>query len=540
MSESEEQKSEDLMESVELGNDEKEPSSPNEQGGGKKKKKKKKKKEGKKKRIPSLQTQKLEKELKATKGTRERCKACKLYLEDFYEALFKTTVERRERRSQLESEIEHGNIGAEQAEVLRRQLSSKESLYMRLRRQRLSPSDFEPLKVIGRGAFGEVILVRKIDTEEIYAMKKLKKSEMVKKDQVAHVRAERDVLTEADCPWVVKLFYSFQDDRYLYLIMEYLPGGDMMTLLIRYDTLTEEATRFYIAETLLAVDAIHRLHYVHRDLKPDNLLLTKDGHIKLSDFGLSTSTAHNSAQLWRSVAQTAMQGNNNRNVEPTTPEEGEEWRKRNRRGMAYSTVGTPDYIAPEVFSNKGYGKECDWWSLGVIMFECLCGYPTFASNSVQETYQKIINHQDSVEFPEMSWDAKDLLENLICDAEHRLGRHTVEDIKNHPFFTNPQEGQPIDWEKMEKRLSEVHPPIVPDVDGPLDTRNFDEYDFLDDHHGSMGSSFGSHPGGSHDFGNSNNGEGEVSSSSSSFEGQKGKGGKKYDERNLPWLGFSYR
>ncbi|XP_069133279.1 serine/threonine-protein kinase tricornered-like [Argopecten irradians] len=170
----------------------------------------------------------------------------------------------------------------------RQQHATKETEFLRLKRSRLDIDDFSPIKVIGRGAFGEVRLVQKKDTGHVYAMKILRKQDMLDKDQVAHVRAERDVLVEADHQWVVKMYYSFQDAQNLYLIMEFLPGGDMMTLLMKKDTLTEEQTQFYVSETVLSIDSIHKLGFIHRDIKPDNLLLDAKGHIKLSDFGLCT------------------------------------------------------------------------------------------------------------------------------------------------------------------------------------------------------------------------------------------------------------
>ncbi|CAH1446707.1 unnamed protein product [Lactuca virosa] len=140
--------------------------------------------------------------------------------------------------------------------------------------------------MIGKGAFGEVRVCREKTTGSVFAMKKLKKSEMLRRGQVEHVRAERNLLAEVDSNCIVKLYCSFQDDEYLYLIMEYLPGGDMMTLLMRKDTLTEDEARFYVAETVLAIESIHKHNYVHRDIKPDNLLLDRYGHLRLSDFGL--------------------------------------------------------------------------------------------------------------------------------------------------------------------------------------------------------------------------------------------------------------
>lgn len=160
----------------------------------------------------------------------------------------------------------------------------------RQQRQKQTVREYEPVKIIGRGAFGEVRLCRYIKTGELVAVKKMKKKEMVHKNQVQHVKAERDVLAKAKNPCIVNLRSSFQDDNYLYLIMDYLPGGDLMTLLMRKDILSEEESRFYIAEMILAVESVHILGYIHRDLKPDNVLLDSQGHIKLSDFGLCKHT----------------------------------------------------------------------------------------------------------------------------------------------------------------------------------------------------------------------------------------------------------
>jgi protein-serine/threonine kinase len=318
--------------------------------------------------------------------------------------------------------------------------------------------------------------VQKKDTGKIYAMKSLRKDEMLKKDQLAHVRAERDVLAESDSPWVVQLFYSFQDPANLYLIMEFLPGGDLMTMLIKYDTFSEDVTRFYIAEGVLAIQAVHDLGFIHRDIKPDNILIDKDGHIKLSDFGLSTGfhKQHDSSYYQRLLdsangVQSAAPAQNSRNsvmvnsinLTMTSKDQIATW-KANRRKLAYSTVGTPDYIAPEIFMQKGYGKECDWWSLGAIMFECLVGYPPFCSENTHDTYKKIMQWQQFLLFPDdvhLSREAEDLIRRLITSADRRL---SIEQIKKHPFFYG------VDWDT----IRQIESPFIPRLRSITDTSYF--------------------------------------------------------------------
>merc|ERR1712126_518472 len=188
----------------------------------------------------------------------------------------------------LEESLNENGLSETVRAEKRNQHAAKETEFLRLKRSRLGVDDFEAIKVIGKGAFGEVRLVQKIDTGHVHAMKILRKADMVEKEQVAHVRAERDILVEADHQWVVKMFFSFQDPLNLYLVMEFLPGGDLMTLLMKEDTLPEDVAQFYVSETALAIEYIHSLGFIHRDIKPDNLLLDSRGHVKLSDFGLCT------------------------------------------------------------------------------------------------------------------------------------------------------------------------------------------------------------------------------------------------------------
>jgi serine/threonine protein kinase len=367
---------------------------------------------------------------------------------------------------------------------------------VRSARRKMSQDDFELLTVIGRGAFGEVRLVREKSAgpnAEVLVMKKIKKIDMLRKDEVRHVMSERDLMVTtagAENEWVVQLYYSFTDSKYLYLIMEYLPGGDLMTLLMKEEILEEHVARFFIAELVLAIQSVHQLGYIHRDLKPDNVLIDAEGHLKLTDFGLckgfrekddaergavAAVVAAGTDSLGRgSVAAAAVanaNANNNAGGDAaaaggSAEEKIETWKKR--RMKAYSTVGTPDYIAPEVFWKTGYGKECDWWSLGVITFETLIGYPPFYAEDSEETCRKILRFKESFAIPadpKISPAAEDLLRHLICAREQRLG---FEGIKAHPFFLG------VNWDTLRRSRA----PFIPQLSGPLDTRYFDKFEEL--------------------------------------------------------------
>lgn len=422
-----------------------------------------------------------------SKHAQDKAALIKLRLENFYQMSVTHAIERNQRRLELENKLlaEGATMSEERRTRQLQNLGHKESQFLRLRRTKLSLDDFVTVKVIGKGAFGEVRLVQKKDTGKIYAMKTLLKLEMYKKDQLAHVKAERDVLAGSDSPWVVSLYYSFQDTVNLYLIMEFLPGGDLMTMLIRWQIFTEDITRFYMAECVLAIEAIHKLGFIHRDVKPDNILIDIRGHIKLSDFGLSTGfhKTHDLNYYRKLLEKELTQPASNNLALPgrhdqrnsmtvdaihltmTNRQQMQTWRK-SRRLMAYSTVGTPDYIAPEIFIHQGYGQECDWWSLGAIMFECLIGWPPFCSETPHETYRKIINWQESLVIPEdihLSPEAEDLVRSLLTSSDRRLGRHGgAEEIKKHPFFRG------VDWETIRR----VDAPFIPKLRSITDTRFF--------------------------------------------------------------------
>ncbi|XP_051941623.1 rho-associated protein kinase 2 isoform X2 [Hippocampus zosterae] len=315
-------------------------------------------------------------------------------------------------------------------------LNRYENVIRQVRDLQMKSEDFDRVKVIGRGAFGEVQLVRHKASQKVYAMKLLSKFEMIKRSDSAFFWEERDIMAFANSPWVVQLCCAFQDEHYLYMVMEYMPGGDLVNLTSTYDV-PEKWAKFYTAEVVMALDAIHSMGFIHRDVKPDNMLLDRHGHLKLADFG------------------TCM--------------------KMDSTGMVHcdTAVGTPDYISPEVLKSQGgdgcYGRECDWWSVGVFIFEMLVGDTPFYADSLVGTYSKIMDYKNSLNFPddvEISKDAKNIICAFLTDREVRLGQNGVEEIKRHPFFRNDQ------W--TFNTIRETVAPVVPELSSDIDTSNFDE------------------------------------------------------------------
>ncbi|CAC5367431.1 LATS1_2 [Mytilus coruscus] len=273
------------------------------------------------------------------------------------ENLLKSHRDREKRRLQLEREMAKVGLSEDAQCQMRRMLHQKESNYIRLKRAKMEKSLFHKIQTLGVGAFGEVTLVRKKDVGHLYAMKTLRKSDVLKRNQVAHVKAERDILAEADNEWVVKLYYSFQDRDNLYFVMDYVPGGDLMGLLIKKGIFEEPLAIHYIGELVLAIESVHKMGFIHRDIKPDNILIDRDGHIKLTDFGLCTGFrwTHNSKYYQKDelhTRQDSMDVNCTLDVkcncgEIQKPLQRRKHRERHRC-LAHSLVGTPNYIAPEV------------------------------------------------------------------------------------------------------------------------------------------------------------------------------------------------
>ncbi|XP_020386477.1 ribosomal protein S6 kinase alpha-3 isoform X7 [Rhincodon typus] len=298
--------------------------------------------------------------------------------------------------------------------------------------EKADPSQFEFLKVLGQGSFGKVFLVRKAqgsDAGQLYAMKVLKKATLKVRDRV-RTKMERDILVEVNHPFIVKLHYAFQTEGKLYLLLDFLRGGDLFTRLSKEVMFTEEDVKFYLAELALALDHLHSLGIIYRDLKPENILLDEQGHIKLTDFGLSKESIDHEKK-------------------------------------AYSFCGTVEYMAPEVVNRRGHTQSADWWSFGVLMFEMLTGTLPFQGKDRKETMTMILKAK--LGMPQfLSPDSQSLLRMLFKrNPGNRLGAGPdgVEEIKRHSFFST------IDWNKLCRR--EILPPFKPAIGRPEDTFYFD-------------------------------------------------------------------
>ncbi|XP_010540353.1 PREDICTED: probable serine/threonine protein kinase IRE4 isoform X2 [Tarenaya hassleriana] len=305
-----------------------------------------------------------------------------------------------------------------------------------LQKDRTSIDDFEIIKPISRGAFGKVFLARKRTTGDFFAIKVLKKLDMIRKNDIERILAERNILITVRNPFVVRFFYSFTCRDNLYLVMEYLNGGDLYSLLRKVGCLEEDVARIYIAELVLALEYLHSLGVVHRDLKPDNLLIAHDGHIKLTDFGLSKiGLINNTIDLSGHETDAApMSGAHNLHK-----------KQADGRRSRQSAVGTPDYLAPEILLGTEHGYAADWWSVGIILFELITGIPPFTAARPEIIFDNILNGK--IPWPDvpgdMSYEAQDLIYRfLVHEPDQRLGANGAAEVKSHPFF------QGVDWENL--------------------------------------------------------------------------------------------
>ena len=296
---------------------------------------------------------------------------------------------------------------------------------------KLTYNDFQPIKLLGRGSFGEVILVRLKSTKKVYAMKILDKKILKMKKQQNHTKTERDLMVKINSPFIVNIKSAFQDDTNLYLVSEFMQGGDMFFHMHdgQIVIFSHDKTRFYMLELVLALESLHKNNMVYRDLKPENILLDSKGHVKLTDFGLSKIL-------------------------------------EDEDDKAFTLCGTPQYLAPEVLLKKGYDKMVDWWSLGCVMYEMLMGRLPFA---IKRGTINLKIYEKKIDFPrKISNEARDLIEKfLVINPTERLGYgpNGTDDIKNHPFFNG------VDWDlAIQKKYK---PPFIPKLKNDVDLRYFD-------------------------------------------------------------------
>jgi serine/threonine protein kinase len=289
--------------------------------------------------------------------------------------------------------------------------------------------DLDLSTTVGTGTFGRVRLVKHRATGKFYALKILKKSEIIRLKQVDHIKSEVRILSKIFHPFVVNLLGHTQDEKRLYMLMEYVPGGEVFTHLRSQGRFSNDASKFYTAQIALAFAHCHENQVAYRDLKPENLLLSKTGNIKITDFGFAKV------------------------VEDRT----------------WTLCGTPEYLAPEIIQSKGHNTSVDWWALGILIYEMLAGYPPFYDENPFGIYQKILAGR--VDYPKyFDVKAKDLIRRLLtADRTKRLGclRNGAEDVKAHKWFAR------VDWDAVYG--CSIRPPFAPRVKGESDTSNFDDY-----------------------------------------------------------------
>ncbi|KAL6721902.1 serine/threonine-protein kinase dbf2 [Lecanora helva] len=400
-----------------------------------------------------------------------------LYFLDHYFDLLSYVHHRQSRESLFNAQFpQPPATSQEEYEAARHKYLGRERANLRKRRTRLRHGDFQILTQVGQGGYGQVYLAAKKDTREVCALKVMSKKLLFKLDEVRHILTERDILTAAKSEWLVKLLYAFQDEKSIYLAMEYVPGGDFRTLLNNTGVLHNRHSRFYIAEMFCCVNALHDLGYIHRDLKPENFLIDSTGHVKLTDFGLAAGML--SPQKFESMRIKLEEVGQlsapfvNPSEQRSVAERRDGYRSLRDREVNYakSIVGSPDYMAPEVLKGEQYDFTVDYWSLGCMLFEALSGYPPFAGSTVDETWQNLRNWDKVLKKPQFedpnyflsprTWDL------IVKCVNAKRGRFRgINEIYKHAYFAE------VDW----SRLREQRAPFVPELDGETDAGYFDDF-----------------------------------------------------------------
>ncbi|VBB86874.1 Putative cAMP-dependent protein kinase [Podospora comata] len=339
--------------------------------------------------------------------------------------------QQQQQHGMLHQQQPHQPLPQQQPQQQVQQAQQNTAEQPRVTKGKYSLNDFDFRRTLGTGSFGRVHLVQSRHNQRFYAVKVLKKQQVVKMKQIEHTNDERKMLAEVKHPFLITLWGTFQDSKNLYMVMDFVEGGELFSLLRKSGRFPNPVAKFYAAEVTLALEYLHARNIIYRDLKPENLLLDRHGHIKITDFGFAKRVPD----------------------------------------KTWTLCGTPDYLAPEVVSNKGYNKSVDWWSLGILIYEMLCGYtPFWDSGSPMKIYENILKGR--IKYPAyLNPDAQDLLERLITpDLSKRLGNlyQGSQDVKNHIWF------QEVTWDRLARKDIDApySPPVKP---GAGDASQFDRY-----------------------------------------------------------------
>ncbi|KAF8004596.1 hypothetical protein HF325_000053 [Metschnikowia pulcherrima] len=395
-----------------------------------------------------------------TAKTKRLTSVAQLYFLDYYCDMFDYVILRHERARIVENKLQTdpqyaGNLQRQQLEW--RNYVGRERAFLRKRRLKPKHRDFEMITQVGQGGYGQVFLARKKDTREVCALKILNKKLLVKLDETRHVLTERDILTNTRLPWLVKLLYAFQDPEKVYLAMEFVPGGDFRTLLNNTGYLVPPHARFYVAEMFAA-----------------NFLIDQKGHIKLTDFGLAAGTVSNDRIESMRVKLASLQDIENYQAPSKMMYERQQLFRQSQghHNLANSIVGSPDYMALEVLEGKNYNFTIDYWSLGCMLFEALCGYPPFSGLKQDETYYNLKNWKTALRrpqtrdgryvFSDRTWQ---LIVRLIALPLSRL--RNFKQVQSQPYFADIQ-----DWDNLRLRP----PPFTPQLDNEEDAGYFDDFE----------------------------------------------------------------
>ncbi|KAI0112978.1 kinase-like protein [Daldinia grandis] len=418
-----------------------------------------------------------EMELLKKPNVRRLVNVTQLYFLDYYFDLLTYVGARQSRLNAFKAEVPAPpETDQEEYNKLWQRYTGRERANLRKRRIRLRQGDFQILTQVGQGGYGQVFLAQKKDTKEVCALKVMSKKLLFKLDEIRHVLTERDILTTANSEWLVRLLYSFQDDKNIYLAMEYVPGGDFRTLLNNTGVLSNRHARFYIAEMFCSVDALHKLGYIHRDLKPENFLIDSTGHVKLTDFGLAAgnvaSSKINSMRIRLEKASETTVPFGKAMDKRTVAERREGYQTMRGRDTNYakSIVGSPDYMAPEVLRGEEYDYTVDYWSLGCMLFEALTGFPPFAGSTADETWHNLKHWKEVLKRPVwedpnyfLSTRTWNFITTCINSRSKRFSN--IKDILEHHYFAE------VDW----NTLRESKAPFVPELDSETDAGYFDDF-----------------------------------------------------------------